>query len=191
MITPDGYRILQQFIQPGMNVLELGDQLCDWSSKVHGQRADIVLKDLHQVDVTTIDIHGNNRALPLNLNEYPCCGDDMHGSFDLVTDFGTMEHTDDIFNCLSNVYLMLKPGGISIHANPAKSYTNHGNYYFTPRFWEKYCEFTGAELLHTETTPVYHKSNPHHELYAVIKHGDKFMNFEQWEDEMMRWYRRW
>ena len=105
MITPDGYRILQQFIQPGMNVLELGDQLCDWSSKVHGQRADIVLKDLHQVDVTTIDIHGNNRALPLNLNEYPCCGDDMHGSFDLVTDFGTMEHTDDIFNCLSNVYL--------------------------------------------------------------------------------------
>ena len=44
MITPDGYRIFgQQYIKPGMYIIELGDQFADWSGQVHGRRADEVL----------------------------------------------------------------------------------------------------------------------------------------------------
>ena len=53
----------------------------------------------------------------------------------IVTDFGTMEHTDDIYNCLKNIWAWAQRVlGISIHANPDKSYYRHGNYYFTPPF---------------------------------------------------------
>lgn len=192
MITPDGYRILQQYIKPGMYIIELGDQFADWSGQVHGERADMVLRELHDVLVTSIDIHGKNRALPYDLNEHPC--DPWNNYADIVTDFGTMEHTDDIYNCLKNVWkwcTILKPIGISIHANPDQSYTKHGNYYFTPAFWETYCKITGAKLLHMETTPVYRKDNPHHELYAVVQHSDVFMNREQWDAEMKNHYHRW
>jgi len=72
MITPDGYRILQQYIKPGMYIIELGDQFADWSGQVHGRRADEVLVELHGVTVVSIDKHGQNRALPYDLNEYPC-----------------------------------------------------------------------------------------------------------------------
>ena len=193
MITPDGYRILNQYIKPGMHIIELGDQFADWSGQVHGFRADEVLEALHGVKVVSIDIHGKNRALPYDLNVFPC---EEHGLFaDIVTDFGTMEHTDDIYNCLKNVWnwcTRLKPHiGISIHANPDKSYDRHGNYYFTPAFWETYCKINGAELLHIETTPVYRKDNPHHELYAVVQHSDVFMNREQWDAEMKNHYHRW
>ena len=100
-------------------------------------------------------------------------------------------HTDDIHNCLKNVWRWLDNGGISIHANPDKSYYHHGNYYFTPAFWETYCKLTGSKLLHMETTPVYRKDNPHHELYAVVQHSDSFMTRERWDAEMTKHYHRW
>ncbi len=189
MITPDGYRILKQYIKPGIGIIELGDQFADWSGQVHGRRADEVLEELHGVAVVSVDIHGKNRALPYDLNEYPCELDDSFA--DIVTDFGTMEHTNDIYNCLKNVWRWCPNGGISIHANPDKTYDRHGNYYFTPAFWQTYCDITGAELLHMETTPVYRKDNPHHELYAVVQHSDKFMPREQWDAEMTKHYHRW
>ena len=78
-----------------------------------------------------------------------------------------------------------------VHANPDKSYYRHGNYYFTPAFWETYCKLTGSKLLHMETTPVYRKDNPHHELYAVVQHSDSFMTRERWDAEMTKHYHRW
>ena len=171
MITPDGYRIFKKFVQPGMHVIELGDQLCDWASNVSGQRADLVLEGLHGITVTSVDIHGQNRALPLDLNTFPA--GDLDPA-DIVTDFGTMEHTDGPMNVLRNIVRWLKPGGISIHANPDRTYERHGNFYLDHSFWINYCMGTGSNLLHFEITPVYQKSNPHHEIYAVVKHNAEF-----------------
>ncbi len=182
MITPDGYRILQKFIKPGQHIIELGDQICDWSGKYAGRRADEVLAELHGVTVQTVDIHGKNRAIPYDLNTYPA--GDLQPA-DIVTDFGTMEHTDSPMNVLRNIRRWLKDGGISIHANPDVTYEKHGNFYLRNSFWLAYCWMTGSELLHFEITPVYQKTNPHHEIYAVVRHEKNF-NETVWNDNKMQ-----
>ena len=179
MITPDGYRILQNYIRPGQHIIELGDQFCDWSGKYSGRRADEVLSELHGVTVQTVDIHGKNRAIPYDLNKFPA-GEIFVDLADIITDFGTMEHTDSPMNVLRNIRRWLKPGGISIHANPDVTYEKHGNFHLLNTFWPAYCTMTDSELLHLEITPVYQKDNPHHEIYAVVKHGREFKP-EDWD----------
>lgn len=169
MITPDGYYILSQHIIQGDFVIELGDQLADWSQESGKQRADRLIEDAFMCTVLSIDIHGKNHSLSLDLNQ-PLIKDWSFNA-DMVTDFGTIEHTDDIYQSLRNVHQFLVEDGISIHANPDMSYDKHGNFYFTEQFWRVYADLIGAEVLHLQTIPVYVKTNPMHEIYCVIKHS--------------------
>ncbi|MBK7851771.1 MAG: hypothetical protein IPJ66_11755 [Bacteroidetes bacterium] len=102
MITPDGYRILSQHILQGDFILELGDQLADWSEGSGKQRADRLIEDEFNCTVLSVDIHGKNHSLSLDLNQ-PLIKDWSFNA-DIVTDFGTIEHTDDIYQALRNVH---------------------------------------------------------------------------------------
>ena len=179
MITPDGYKLLAQHILPGDFIIELGDQLADWSEKAGKQRADRLIENEFDCTVLSVDIHGKNHSLSLDLNQ-PLIKDWSFNA-DIVTDFGTIEHTDDIYQALRNVHQFLMPDGISIHANPDKSYTSHGNYYFSEAFWGVYADLIGAEVLYLQTIPVYVKTNPMHEIYCVMMHkeGLKFPSREE------------
>lgn len=191
MITPDGYKLLSQHILPGDFVIELGDQLADWSEQAGKQRADRLIEDMFNCTVLSIDIHGKNHSLSLDLNQ-PLIKDWSFNA-DVVTDFGTLEHTDDIYQSLKNVHQFLTEDGISIHANPDKSYDKHGNFYFTEQFWRVYCDLIGADLLHVSTVPVYVKTNPHHEIYAVVRHSGtlKYPSREEFDNACGELYNKW
>lgn len=169
MITPDGYRILSQHILQGDFIIELGDQLADWSEGSGKQRADRLIEDEFNCTVLSVDIHGKNHSLSLDLNQ-PLIKDWSFNA-DIVTDFGTIEHTDDIYQALRNVHQFLVEDGISIHANPDRSYDRHGNFYFTEQFWRVYADLIGAKVLYLQTIPVYVKTNPMHEIYCVLQHS--------------------
>ena len=191
MITPDGYRLLTHYALSGTFIIELGDQLADWSETCQKRRADRLIEDEFNCTVLSVDIHGKNHSLPLDLNTELI--KEWSFNADMVTDFGTLEHTDDIYQSLKNVHQFLVKDGISIHANPDESYTNHGNFYFTPEFWGAYCNLCGFELVSCETIPVYVPENPMHEIYAVVKHsGDKkYPSREEFEKECGKLVKKW
>jgi SAM-dependent methyltransferase len=63
--------------------------------------------------------------------------EELKGQFDLIINWGTMEHIFHLPNVLANIFDMLKLGGRIIHFAPANSY-EHGFYSFSPSFFNQY-----------------------------------------------------
>jgi SAM-dependent methyltransferase len=107
---------------------------------------DVIFRSLGFDEVESIDadnfenathIIDFNQELPLELNE----------RFDVVFDGGTLEHIFNIPQCLKNIYKMLKPGGIIIHASPSNNHVDHGFYQLSPTFFYDYYSANNWELL--------------------------------------------
>jgi SAM-dependent methyltransferase len=90
------------------------------------------LSDTQALDVSDYEraeiIHDLNRPVPPAL----------HGRFSLIIDGGTLEHVFDVRQALTNIALMLAPGGRVIHISPANNYTNHGFYQLSPTLYFDY-----------------------------------------------------
>lgn len=78
-------------------------------------------------------VHDLNAPLP----------DELKGRFDLIVDSGTIEHVFDVRQVLTNISLLLKPGGRIIHISPANNYVNHGFYQFGPTIFFDYYGVNG------------------------------------------------
>ena len=76
------------------------------------------------IDFTTAEkctiVHDMNLPIPANL----------HDSYDLVFEMGTMEHIFDVKSTFSNIIRMLKTGGTVFHLSPL-TFMNHGFYNFS------------------------------------------------------------
>ena len=74
--------------------------------------------------------------------------DDLRGKFDFILDGGTIEHVFNTPAALTNVFDMLKPGGVFASANGMNGWMFHGLYQFNPElvysFWER---SAGCEVL--------------------------------------------
>jgi hypothetical protein len=62
----------------------------------------------------------------------------LKGQYDVVFDGGTLEHIFNFPQCLKNIYDLLKPEGIVIHASPSHNYVDHGFYMFSPTVFFEY-----------------------------------------------------
>lgn len=66
--------------------------------------------------------------------------------FDLIVDFGTIEHIYNIPNALAAIRHMLKDGGRILHSVPADGHPGHGLYQVSPMFFlEVYSVVNGFE----------------------------------------------
>ena len=75
---------------------------------------------------------------------------ELRGRFSTVLDGGTLEHVFDVKQALTNIALMLKPGGTVIHILPANNQAGHGFYQFSPTLFFDYYKangFAGLECL--------------------------------------------
>lgn len=167
MIHYDSKIELDNYLFKGCSVIELGDQFCDWNAESQGMRSDFYFKQ-QDVHVTSIDWHGNNNVLKLDMNEV--LEDKLQG--DILTDFGTIEHVKNLYNGLVNCHNFTKENGIMIHVNPAETYTHHGYRYFTFEFWKEFAKACDYALINMYSKPVYNDSNPAHEIFAVLKKID-------------------
>jgi SAM-dependent methyltransferase len=71
----------------------------------------------------------------------------FHGQFDLVLDSGTTEHIFDVRQSLTNIALLLRPGGRVIHISPSNNFVNHGFYQFSPTLFFDYYAANGFKVL--------------------------------------------
>lgn len=125
---------LVKFMDPTeIPVLDVSDKLRQW----HGwdgpvYDTDAVLRKLgYEPTYADIKKHRGSEIImdlnmPLPMN--------MCGTFDVVADFGTLEHCLNWGQAAKNVAWVLADGGTAIHANPLQM-TNHGWFSFSPEVY--------------------------------------------------------
>jgi SAM-dependent methyltransferase len=57
------------------------------------------------------------------------------GRFDVITNFGTVEHVFNVITAFASIHRLLRVGGVSLHAMPVLAYLNHGFYNINPCFF--------------------------------------------------------
>ena len=95
------------------------------------------------MDHVSIDLNGKDGAL-----EYDLCSpvpENMHGSFDIVTNLGTSEHVPCQYNCFKNIHDLAAAGSVMIHvvsANPS-----HGGWNYDEGFFYALAEANDYKVL--------------------------------------------
>jgi hypothetical protein len=91
---------------------------------------------------------------------------EVKGHYDLVIDFGTLEHIYNVPQALWNMSAILKPGGEIVHSLPANGWIGHGFYQFSPElFYTVYSEING----YTDTEVFLVNCNNNRYFYKVEK----------------------
>jgi len=131
----------------GSSVIELGAQDIHVSDKEYSHiMKKIVTKNKMNLDKTAaqfynalgikkyvcIDLNGKNRALPLDLS-LPIDTASIDGlPFELVTDFGTIEHLFNPAEAFKTMHDLCAEGGLMLHQLPFQGQVDHGFYSFHP-----------------------------------------------------------
>ena len=156
MIRPDYLQILYKHFPDfnGVKMLEIGDEM--WSDDWKGYHDKVgYCKPWFQsrgIVHTSIDKNGKGGAIQLDL-----CSDNLPvdlGLFDVVTNFGTIEHVKNIFNCCKHIHDFTSVGGLQIHVAPCppqlcrdRFWINHGYWYIGPHFFAGLAEFLSYEII--------------------------------------------
>lgn len=93
--------------------------------------------------VVSIDLHGTEFAMRLDLNE-PIWLDG--GQFDLTVNHGTAEHVFDVRRVFETVHEWTKPGGLMLHESPFTGWIDHGFYCIQPTLYYDVVAANGYEI---------------------------------------------
>ena len=160
------HQLFLDYAEPEMTIIELGDQLMDIGEDTQFERSDVYYRSRFGYNIQSIDIHGKNRALPIDLS----LESDQVFEADLVTNFGTIEHVSDLYNALLNCHNWTKESGIMIHSNPKTgTFAGHGHWFFTMEFWKAVCLANNYRLIETMEIHPYSDTNPDVEVVAVYQ----------------------
>jgi len=158
MIHSTTNALFLRYADVGLKIIELGDQLMDIGEATQFMRSDELYNEFN---IQSIDIHGKNRALPIDLSKES----KERFEADLLTDFGTVEHVSGLYNALLNCHNWSKPGGTMIHANPKTgTFPGHGVSFFTQDFWKKLAEAMDYQVLELFEKAPYSDDNPDKEV---------------------------
>lgn len=163
MIEYHGHNLFLKHARPNQKILELGNQEMNLveaqniSAKEYYSRMGFI----H----TSVDQNGKDGALQLDLSKPQEL--DEH---DFVTDFGTTEHVENLYQCLKNVFNGCKVGGLMLHKNPKTgNFKGHGYHYFTTDFWKEYAYLCKLEVLEIYEHPIYHNTTDGWECIALLR----------------------
>lgn len=120
---------------------------------------------------TSIDMNGEGESLRINMSEPASLG-----KFDVITDFGTSEHVQDLWQCLQNLHEFGDLGTLYFHVNPVVgSWPRHCHWYRKPDFYEKFVQMAGYELLDRRLCPTLGNDKDGWLLWAAMrKNSDLF-----------------
>jgi hypothetical protein len=185
MLIPAGWRLLKRCVPDGkwqgLRMLELGDQwindhdcslraeleqMCPWAIGDFCRVKEVMLS--LGVEHVSIDWAGGKNVLVRDLR-YPDCLDGL-GQFDLVTNFGTIEHVGDQAGVWGVVDLACKPGGYMIHMLPAEhNWALYCDYRYTCEFVRELSAQRGYEVVVNEVDKSM-GSGLHH-IAAILRKG--------------------
>jgi hypothetical protein len=116
-----------------LSICELGNQ---YMLEMDPMKRDVVAKEIYSswgVRHVSIDLSGEDGALKIDLDKpVPRA---LMNAFDVVTNYGTIEHVNNQFQVFKNVHDMTRNRGIMIHTlPPLGNWPNHGRYYYPQEF---------------------------------------------------------
>lgn len=113
--------------------------------------------------------------------------DEFCERYDVIYEGGTLEHIFNLPQCLKNIYKMLKPGGIVIHALPSNNHVDHGFYQFSPTLFYDYYSSNNWTILRSNLTAFF---NPDYTNKSMLVFDYKpgsidHLTFGGWGKEML------
>lgn len=130
-----------------VRIAEYGDQDCP-----HGLAGDYYKRQGHEH--LAFDISGRRGSVAIDLGRpIPA---HYAGRFNVVTNFGTIEHINDQYHAWRNLHLLCAPGGVMVHVlNPPGQWPGHGRYYHDEHFVEELAAQCGYEILNMHREDFY------------------------------------
>lgn len=170
-VTKHTFDLINRYAKPGDTMLELGSQ-----NIYFGDHYGRFAKDMFEamgIKHTSVDLNGEGGCLVKDLTK-PL----ELGEFDIITNAGTSEHTNDLYACYKNMWDACKEGGYIISENPKTgNWPGHGNYYLTVGFYLGMC----GELMEYGEHPAMGNTTDGWNVYGVIKKQGEFMSREDFE----------
>jgi hypothetical protein len=137
----------------GCRMVELGNQHFKGSDGKDTGRAAKNYFQSFGVDHVSIDTNGKDGALNIDLQK-EITDTNLVGTFDVLTNFGTIEHVRQQYPCWLNVHNLVKKGGIFIHVTPRVGHWgNHGIYRYSRSFFQKLSEACEYVILENFVMP--------------------------------------
>ena len=133
------------------NILDFGPQGI-WNSESWGhseRKAKYLYQQLGIANYDSIDHMDPTATLHGDLN-YPL---KLSNKFDIVTDFGTMEHCFNIESFLSNMHEATEVNGVMLHVVPTAHGYNHGFYNFNSTLFLDLATANRYEILDIRYVP--------------------------------------
>lgn len=141
-ITDKSIARLSRYDFIGCKMLQIGCQNI-YTEKNYGAVAHDYFNDIGII-TRTVDITGCQGAEVVDMRVLQ----DL-GQYDIVTDFGSLEHVDgNYYEAHKNIHDACKVGGIIIHENPKTGHwPGHGCNYVDMEFYKLLAEYNGYEIL--------------------------------------------
>ena len=110
--------------------------------------------------------------------------------YDMVTDFGTLEHVVDYYMGLKNAYELCKVGGVMVISSPKiDNWPGHGFHYFSKEFFVEFSKLCKAELLFIDEFPACGNHKDGWEILAELRKIKKeFPTREKFEEVLSKLY---
>jgi hypothetical protein len=125
------------------------------------------------------DLSGRNGSFKIDL----CKNHDFTPQFDIVTNYGTIEHVTNQYHAFKNLHDLSVTGGIMLHAFPVIGHwPNHGRYYYNLPFAYELAKLARYHVIDIGQSPCYgqksggDRANCDLILAALQKHDDAFIS---------------
>jgi len=143
----------EQNVLSSLNLNYRGSIWCELGSQIYHRDKTKSAKSVYVkrgVDHTSIDINGKFGALVLDL-DFPVPVE-LLDKFDVVTNYGTIEHVNNQYQVFKNMHDMCRVRGIMIHGFPEKNtWEDHCRYYYNEDFIKQLASLCGYSIYNLST----------------------------------------
>lgn len=166
---------------PNIRFCELGDQIMKRNGRRYVHKNIILEKGA--LEHVSIDWNGKRGSVPLDLRSEV---EDFREYFDIVTNYGTLEHVDNQYYGWKNFHNFARVGGIMVHAiPPIGDWPRHCDYRYSKNFFVVLSRLNNYSILYEDTIfcEDERKSKSRHMYCAILrKNTPNFTSLEGFEN---------
>ena len=162
------FKDLEMEVLSKLNIPYAGLQWCELGNQDQDGKPAKYIYEAAGVNHTSIDLNGRDGALALDLgNVLPS---ELHNKFDVITNYGTIEHVNDQYGCYANVHRIAKVGCIMIHGAPfINNWDNHCRYHYETNFFSQLAALCKYDVIRIEVLNKEFFTAPRSLVYSVFR----------------------